>query len=84
MSFTAKVKATNELFQATTDFGTDGKSHRDAHLPLQSEHIYGGHHFLGSVVGTSHYVEFSEAETAVFPGSKLEEVYGDIRLVPVR
>jgi hypothetical protein len=84
MSFTAKVKATNEFFQATTDFGIDGKSSRDAHSPLDPGRTYGGHHFPGSIVGTSQYVEYSEAETAVFPGTELEEVYGDIRLVPMR
>jgi hypothetical protein len=83
MSFTAKVKATNELFQATTDFGTDGKSYRDAH-DLQSDHIYRGHYFPGSVVGSSQYIEYSEAKTEVFPGHELEEVHGDIRLVPFR
>jgi hypothetical protein len=36
MSFTAKIKTTNELFQATTDFGTDGQSYRDAVLPCST------------------------------------------------
>ena len=84
MSFTTKVKATNELFHVTTDFGIDGKSYRDAHSPLDPNRIYGGHHFPGSFVGTSQYVVYSEAVTAVFSGKKLEEEFGDIRLVPIR
>jgi hypothetical protein len=36
ISFTAKIKTTNELFQATTDFGTDGQSYRDAVLPCST------------------------------------------------
>ncbi len=52
MSFTTKVRATNELFHITTDFGIDGKSYRDAHSPLDPNRIYGGHHFPGSIVGT--------------------------------
>ena len=32
MSFTTKVKATNELFHVTTDFGIDGKSYREQNI----------------------------------------------------
>jgi hypothetical protein len=78
----AKVIATGELFTATTDFGTNEQSYHDAHSPLQADHLYGGHLFPESNVGTSQYVEFSEAKSAMFHGSELDEDIGDIRLVP--
>jgi hypothetical protein len=84
MSFTTKVRATGELFDVTTDLGTDEKTFRDAHPPLEPTKLYSGHLFVGSLVGSSQYVEYSEAKTATFHGSELDEEYGDIRLAPVR
>jgi hypothetical protein len=84
MTVSAKVRETGELFMATTDFGAHEDSYRDAHSPLQADHLYGGHFFPGSMVGTSQYVEFSEAESKTFRGSELDEDIGDIRLVPFR
>jgi hypothetical protein len=80
----AKVKATAEFFMATTDFGPNEESFRDAHSPLVADHLYGGHLFPGSIVGSSQYVEFSEAKSASFHGSELDEDVGDVRLVPFR
>ena len=47
MPFTTKVKKTGELFDATTDLGTDQKSYRDARSPLDPMKIYAGHLFPG-------------------------------------
>lgn len=80
----AKVKATGEFFIATTDFGTDQAGYRDAHAPLEVNHIYGGHLFPESSVGTTQYVEFTHSVSATFRGSELDEEIGDIRLVPFR
>jgi hypothetical protein len=82
MSFTAKVKETRELFIATTDLGTKRDTYRDAHRPIDQNVYYAGHLFLDSLVGTSHYVNFQEATSAVFHGSALVEDHGEIRLVP--
>ena len=80
----AKVKSSSEFFMATTDLGTDKKTYRDAFSPLKDDHWYGGHLFPGSIVGSSQYVEFSEAVSASFLGSELDENIGDTRLVPLR
>jgi hypothetical protein len=84
MSFTAKVIATGEFFWATTDIGAEKGRFRDAHLPLDKTIYYMGNFLPGSLVGRSFYVEFSESETATYHGSELDEVPGDIRLIPVR
>ena len=84
MSFTAKVNETKEFFIATIDLGTKKDTYRDAHLPLDQNVFYAGHLFLESLVGTSHYVEFEEATSAIFRGSELVADYTDVMLVPVR
>jgi hypothetical protein len=84
MSFSAKVIATGELFLASTDMGPDKKRFRDAHSPLNKAIYYMGNLLPGSLVGNSFYVEYSGAETAVYHGSELEEVDGDIRLMPIQ
>jgi hypothetical protein len=84
MSFTAKVKETREFFIATTDLGTKRDTYRDAHFPLDPKVFYAGHLFLDSLAGTSHYVNFQEATSAVFHGSELVEDHGEIRLVPFK
>lgn len=82
MSFTTKVKETGQLFDATTDLGTDGELYRDAHSPLQQDRLYAGHLFDAYPVN-SPWVEFSEAKWATFRGSQLEEFGVSLRLVPV-
>lgn len=83
MSITTKVISTGEFFQATGVIGNDGIQ-RDAHGSLEPAKRYRGNLFLGSLVGNSQYVEFADVTGREFPGRELEEVSGDIRLVPVR
>ena len=82
MSFTAKVKVTGQLFQATTDLGTDKELYRDAHA-LENDHFYAGHLF-DAYPGNSPWVEFSEATWGVFRGDELQDFPAEMRLVPVR
>jgi hypothetical protein len=82
MGFTAKVIATGEFFWATADLGAEKERFRDTQLPLDKTIYYMGNLLPGSLVGNSFYVEFSDVETATFHGSELEEVPGDIRLMP--
>lgn len=84
MSFTAKLIATNEFFDATTDLGSEKDRNLDAHSPLDPNTFYLGHHFPGSTSSSSQYVYFSQVASKIFRGDELEEVFGDIRLIPVR
>ncbi|MGD0446254.1 MAG: hypothetical protein ABSA39_20155 [Edaphobacter sp.] len=84
MSFTAKVIATSEFFDVTTDLGPAKDRNRDAHPPLDPNTFYLGHYFPNSKSGSSQYVEFSEVTSKIFKGDELEEVTGDIRLIPLR
>jgi hypothetical protein len=84
VSFTTKVKKTGELFHATTDLGTDKSIYQDAHSPLEPAKIYAGHLFVDARPGNSPWVEFSEAQWAVFRGDELDEFYAELRLVPFR
>jgi len=81
VSIKTKVRQTGEFFQATTNMGPNKNIDRDAFSPLDSNTFYAGHLFPGSVVGSSQYVEFSEAVLKVFHGSELEEDTGDLLLV---
>ncbi len=81
MSIKTKVKKTGEFFQATTNVGPNKDIDRDAFPPLDSNTFYAGHLFPGSIVGSSQYVEFTEAVLAVIHGSELEEDTGGLLLV---
>jgi hypothetical protein len=88
MSFTAKVVATGEFFQATTDLGPAKDHYRDAHLPIEPKTFYLGHQFPGSQVATSQDValtkiRFTKVVSVTFLGAELEVVTGDVRLIPV-
>lgn len=83
VSFTTKVKKTGQLFDATTDLGTNGELYRDAQSPLQQDRLYAGHLF-DAYPGNSPWVEFSKAEWASFRGDELEEFAASLRLIPVR
>jgi hypothetical protein len=80
MSFLTTIRATGELFDATTDLGADKKNYRDAHLPLKGPTFYAGHHLVGSVPNPG-IVQFDKAEYAVFRGDDLEEYPGEVRLL---
>jgi hypothetical protein len=84
MPFTTKVKKTGELFDATTDLGTDQKSYRDARSPLDPKKIYAGHLFPGPAPLNSRLVKYDEVKFAVFHGEELEEFYAAVTLVPFR
>lgn len=73
MSFTAKVKATGQLFDVTTDLGQDGALYRDAHRPLQKGTLYAGHLFDAFPKSGSDLVKFSKAEWAIFCEDELED-----------
>jgi hypothetical protein len=78
MSFLTMVKATGELFDATTDLGADKNLSQDAHLPLEAARFYAGHHFKGSIPNPE-VVRFEDAVYAVFRGDELEEHPGKVR-----
>lgn len=82
MTIAAKVIKTGEFFQATAVIGADGIQ-RDAFRPLEPTKKYRGSLFPGTLAGSSKNLEFSEVTHAVFFGSELQEVPGDIRLLPV-
>jgi hypothetical protein len=84
MSFTTKVRKTGELFDATTDLGTDQKSYRDAHSPLDPQKIYAGHLFSGTAPLKARLVKYDEVSFAVFHGEELEEFFAAVTLVPFR
>jgi hypothetical protein len=83
MTIAAKVVKTGEFFQATAIIEDDGIQ-RDTHQPLEPTKQYRGSLFPGTHVGASKTIKFSEVTHATFLGSDLEEVPGDIRLIPVR
>jgi len=86
MSFTAKVKATGQLFQATTVFGTDGTLGRDAY-ELHNGESYAGHLFVGPQVSESAELaefEFTKADWATFKAEELENIdVKHIKLYPL-
>ncbi len=84
MSITSRVIASGELFLATTDFGDNEGNWRDAHTPINPDHIYGGNLLPSSYFVTTQNVVFTGAMSAVFKGNELEEVFHDIRLIPYR
>jgi hypothetical protein len=73
MSFTTKVKTTNQLFDATKDLGADGTLCRNACLPLQEGTNYAGYLFDAYPRSESGSANFSKPEWTVFPGQELEE-----------
>ena len=80
MSFTAKVKKTGQLFQATNEMGRDGALGKDAHT-LEKGKSYAGHLFLDSQPRNSPWVEFSGATWGVFREDELENFPVSLRLV---
>ncbi len=84
MSFTAIVKKTGQLFDATNEVGPGGGLGRDAH-DLQQGKSYMGHLFDAYPTPESTTVTFSNAEWAVFRAEELEKFdVPRIRLIPVR
>ena len=73
MSFTARLKTNRQLFDVTTDLGTDGTLWRNACLPLRGDAIYAGHLFNAYPTSGYEPVKFTEFESAVFRGDELEE-----------
>jgi hypothetical protein len=80
MSFLTRVKATGELFDATTDLGVDKTISRDAHLPLEATKFYEGHRLVGSVPNP-YIIRFDQAVYAVFRGDELQVYPGEVRLL---
>jgi hypothetical protein len=84
MSFiTTKVRGDGRFFLVQIDRGRDGNDFRDAHSPLEQDKTYFGLLLDGSLVGQTQYVEFGEANSAIFRGDRLEELPGDFRLIKV-
>jgi hypothetical protein len=74
--FNSKVQETNQLFQATTDLGADGKQCHVAALPVQKDRTYMGHLFVDGIISENNpgIVKCTKVETAYFEGSELESV----------
>src|SRR5258708_4982478 len=83
MSITAKVIETGEFFMADTVMELDRTNYHDAQRPLDPTKLYRGNLLVGSLSGSSIYVEYTDQETKWFKGSELEDVAGDIRLIPM-
>jgi hypothetical protein len=85
MSFTAKVKKTGQVFNATNEWGADGFLGRDAHELLDGK-LYGGHLFHTHELSESaDLVElvFTGIEWRTFKAEELQEfAAGRIRLYP--
>ncbi len=83
MSFTAKVKSTGKLFQATSEWEPGGVVGRDTHR-LAEGMSYAGHLFDGTQLNDSpELVEFAftKADWGIFTAEELEELFVDrIRL----
>lgn len=85
MSFTAKVKATADLFQATNEWEENEFIGRDAHEPVEG-HVYFGHHFIAASLvkkpdGRAVYT-YASLEFATFKAEELDVLSGyDIRLL---
>jgi hypothetical protein len=75
MSFLTTVKATGELFDATTDLGVDGKLTGDAQRPLRAMSFYEGYHLKGPVPSPA-IVNLDYAVYAVFRGDELAPYLG--------
>lgn len=78
---TTKVRSDGRFFLASIDKGMDGQGFRDAHPPLEKNHVYWGHFLADSVVGESPWIEYSARESAEFRGDELEELPGEFRLI---
>ena len=78
MSFTAKLRASGQLFWAAVDADT----FRDAHQ-LEDGKRYSGHLFE-SVLTEPDRVVYTEARWATLTAAELEDWPGDIRLIHVR
>ena len=84
MPFSAKVIETKEMFMAATEAANETmENHHDATLPLRPELMYQGALLVGSYVGNSFYIEYTEQETRSYKGSDLEAIMGDLRLIPM-
>ncbi len=85
MSFTAKVRKTGQVFNATNEWNSDGFFGRDAHELLDGK-IYGGHLFhTHQLRESADMVEliFTGIEWATFKAEELQEfAVGRIRLHP--
>jgi hypothetical protein len=75
--FTAKVIADGRLFMGQLEKGT----WRDAYM-LEPEKEYYGLVFDSTPTRTP-YIEYSNAEPAFFKSEELEDVPGDLRLIPI-
>ena len=83
--FTTRVKATGQLFDATTDLGPDESLYRDASRPLKKDTKYAGHLFDAFPKTGAEGIKFSKAEWHVFLGDELEDFpVTALRLVRVR
>jgi hypothetical protein len=84
MSFTATVKKTGQLFDATNEVSPSGGLGRDAHQ-LENGKSYMGHLFDAYPTPESTMVTFSKAEWAVFQADELQELdVPRVTLVPTR
>ncbi len=88
MSFTAKIKATGEFFQATTDLGAAKDVYRDAHLPILPDTYYLGHLFTGTQIEPIQdlgltKIQYKTVTSGTFRGIELEYLPEEIRLLPV-
>jgi hypothetical protein len=83
MSFTAKVKSTGQLFQATNQIRSGGLV-EDAPRRIEQNRSYAGHLF-DAYPGDSPMVKFSKAAWAIFRSDELEQFDVDyLRLIRVR
>ena len=84
MSFTATVKKTGQLFDATSEVAPGGGLGRDAR-ELEPGKSYMGHLFDAYPTAESTTVTYSNTEWAVFAADELEKLdVPRIRLIPVR
>jgi hypothetical protein len=84
MSFTAIVKKTGQLFDATNEAGANGGLGTDAHR-LEPGKSYMGHLFDAYPTPDSTTVTFSRAEWATFHADELREFdVPHITLIPTR
>jgi hypothetical protein len=78
VSFTARLRATGQLFWGAVD----AETFRDAHK-LEDGRRYSGHLFE-SVLTERERVVYTEARWATFTAQELEDWPGDIRLIHIR
>jgi hypothetical protein len=79
MAVNARVKGTNQFFQATRDLGVDGRQYELAVLPLRADRTYRGHLFVDGIISENNpgIVKYTRYETGYFAGFELEAVAVD-------